>query len=1251
MRPTHRAIQTVLKAVLPVVGIACLWYQAAFADVTLSSDFSNNANKREQIYNFWSVRNQIPAYPSVGSQQSPQANSVNCIRLLGGWSDSSGSMLELEDVCYWDGTQYSYRWSKLTGRIDAVRAQGKQIHQLVLDNVPWCFQRGLTFNADGSNGSYKESDRVTTYGNSLPPGDPGAWNAFIVATMNKLIQTYGLAEVEKWQFRIGTESDYRPHHWAGSKTDFFNHYRNTANAVLSVLPNAKLASHFLGAGGNGRYGAEFVTWCSQNNVKCDFFGVSTYPFYKSVNLDNAWNADFKPFVDAPGWDSTKHMEIPEYSLFTERDDDGFNMGVGTSHNAAFVGMLAKMVYDHSMTQVHSWGDHTKDPTFLALATMLGNDRYIGQKSGAPGSTNNKIDGIFCADSARTAVNALIYNYNANPAYLADEPVNISLTVPMPAGTAYKYRIATYDRDTNVQQLFVKDNPLAGKWESEGGWVINRIYPTSTNQTDKNGLLDQILVEPGKTLYKNGRSAYAQYNELQWSGWTTIVTTAGGVTGISKLSLTVPLSSFSFQKIEFRVPSLPPPWEQGDIGSPTAGSAREAAGVFTVQGSGADIWSTADQFQAVYRPVRGDCEIVARVASLTGVTNPWAKVGVMIRETLAANSPLAATFVTPGSGATFQQRSVAGGNSVNTVVSGLSAPYWVKIKRNGDTFTSFRSANGINWTAIGSPTTITMGADVYLSLAVTSHDNGKLVTAVFDNVAISPATSDPVANAGPDQIVSANSGNASVTLNGSASTSGNGSITGYVWEENGLQIATGANPTVSLGSGVHTLILTVADVAALTATDTVQIRVEGSIHSNFADASPISNGSLGSTASDLTFFCGRAGASPGVNRSPVFVFLLPDLGPVSNPFSSAFFSVNLASLNGVPTANADLYGLARISTSSAVLTGDYFGDSTPDAAATLLEAGLITPSSPTGITKSSVGGNSSLTTFFNAKYNSGAGASKFVFLRLSNDAAMSNNLRYVFTSADGAAAANDGAGDTNIWPQLSYTTNTPPTITAVSDLAVAVNTNIGAIAFTVGDLETPVSSLTLSGFSSNPALVPPSNLVFGGSAAERTVIITPVANLLASSTITLTVNDGTRTSNASFEIRVTGNGSQTWRFANFGTTANSGTASDAFDANGDGENNLVEFGTGQSPVATSITSTPVARKGDNLEFTYTRSRAAMADGIIFNVQWSEMLARDSWSSADTTEQVLTDDGTLQTIKATVAVGPNTKRFMRLEIVVP
>ncbi len=95
----------------------------------------------------------------------------------------------------------------------------------------------------------------------------------------------------------------------------------------------------------------------------------------------------------------------------------------------------------------------------------------------------------------------------------------------------------------------------------------------------------------------------------------------------------------------------------------------------------------------------------------------------------------------------------------------------------------------------------------------------------------------------------------------------------------------------------------------------------------------------------------------------------------------------------------------------------------------------------------------------------------------------------------------------------------PTISDVPDQTVSHNTATEALPFTVGDVETDAAALTVSGASSNPALVPDANIVFGGSGSNRTVTVTPSLNQTGTATITLTVSDGTDTATVTFTLTV------------------------------------------------------------------------------------------------------------------------------------
>ncbi|RFP09492.1 LamG-like jellyroll fold domain-containing protein [Duganella sp. BJB475] len=180
-------------------------------------------------------------------------------------------------------------------------------------------------------------------------------------------------------------------------------------------------------------------------------------------------------------------------------------------------------------------------------------------------------------------------------------------------------------------------------------------------------------------------------------------------------------------------SLPAPMFDVDVGSVAVkGSASLANGVYTVAGSGADIWGNSDGFHFASACATGDGSITARVASI-GNSNAWAKSGVMMRATLDGNAQNVMLAVTPGNGAQMTYRgSTGGGTSTVNQLAGITAPYWVRLARAGNTFTGFISPDGVNWTQAGS-IDVGMPATVFSGLSVLSHNNPSLNASTFDHV--------------------------------------------------------------------------------------------------------------------------------------------------------------------------------------------------------------------------------------------------------------------------------------------------------------------------------------------------------------------------------------------------------------------------------------------------------------------------------------------------------------------------------------
>ncbi len=99
-------------------------------------------------------------------------------------------------------------------------------------------------------------------------------------------------------------------------------------------------------------------------------------------------------------------------------------------------------------------------------------------------------------------------------------------------------------------------------------------------------------------------------------------------------------------------------------------------------------------------------------------------------------------------------------------------------------------------------------------------------------------------------------------------------------------------------------------------------------------------------------------------------------------------------------------------------------------------------------------------------------------------------------------------------------NDPPTLSGLPGITISEDTATGPLTVVVGDVDTPLANLSLSGTSGNIALVPNANISVVGAGSSRTVTITPVANQSGSNLITLTLSDGAGgTTNTTFLLTV------------------------------------------------------------------------------------------------------------------------------------
>lgn len=187
-----------------------------------------------------------------------------------------------------------------------------------------------------------------------------------------------------------------------------------------------------------------------------------------------------------------------------------------------------------------------------------------------------------------------------------------------------------------------------------------------------------------------------------------------------------------------------PWQNTDIGNPQiAGSSAGGPDQFTVSGAGTDIWDQSDQLQFVYQ--RLPAAIPSHVLTVkqgiqthSAASGGWGKTGLMARPSASgASDPYVFALQTALHGAHLQYRASSGAYATGASFDPrLAAPLWFRLIKFGNNFESQFSTDGNKWKVLGALASKNFGGDLYLGMAVTSHDAATASTVNFSNVSIS-----------------------------------------------------------------------------------------------------------------------------------------------------------------------------------------------------------------------------------------------------------------------------------------------------------------------------------------------------------------------------------------------------------------------------------------------------------------------------------------------------------------------------------
>jgi Tol biopolymer transport system component len=175
---------------------------------------------------------------------------------------------------------------------------------------------------------------------------------------------------------------------------------------------------------------------------------------------------------------------------------------------------------------------------------------------------------------------------------------------------------------------------------------------------------------------------------------------------------------------------------GDVGAPRIAGSATYNGVsqeYVLAAAGVNMWGQRDEFHFVWKRMKGDFILQARVGFLGNGVDPHRKLGVMVRSSLDDDSAYADAVV-HGDGLTALQFRRSKGAITEQVESAVKAPEVIQLERKGKAYTLSAARFGDPLTASRLPD-LDLGDEVYAGLFLCSHDPEVVEKAAFRDVRI------------------------------------------------------------------------------------------------------------------------------------------------------------------------------------------------------------------------------------------------------------------------------------------------------------------------------------------------------------------------------------------------------------------------------------------------------------------------------------------------------------------------------------
>lgn len=493
----------------------------------------NTDNLNGEFYNFWSTRPMINQTRFLSSNFvntldpiKKYVKSYNMVRVLGGRTDNKNTFYLGVDGEGKIKTQFS-------GLLSSMRAFMNTGFKprIVLDNVPWAMTANKV---------------IDTYGNSKPADNYDLWRQYINSFLTTLINEFGIDEVKTWRFRVATEPNYVPHHWNGTKEQFFRHYDITVDEVLKVIPRAIIGPGNLLTENAAKWKTEIIDHCANGvnyatgdrGTKMSFFCLSYYEKidqntirFKDVVTEyrNKLNS-YPQFKNIP-------FDIQEFGVLRgDNGKRGLSLSDATEYGASWYAAIADLAFQNKITEIYDWGQESeglpsgrRNVTEMFLKLENG-ERLQAVKPTASITNNNHYGVIPVRKEGKYYV--LIYNHNT-----ARANSNSRVVFPRFKGedfsTVEKWKMNqwTVDKTNGVfmNELY-KDVKAAGIGVKDGRIYGNRV--------------DDYFQEGWKNVFTTNKSKYSQLAVLPQTIKDSIISTSN-----NELTLKVDMKSNSVKLIE------------------------------------------------------------------------------------------------------------------------------------------------------------------------------------------------------------------------------------------------------------------------------------------------------------------------------------------------------------------------------------------------------------------------------------------------------------------------------------------------------------------------------------------------------------------------------------------------------------------------------------------------------------------------------------------------------------------------------